>query len=230
MKSSRQVFASVDDTTNSVTADQHDLRARCEALFQEHHRALVRTLYRRLRCWDEAKDVAQEAFLRVFQLGDPPIIDFLRAYVFRVALNLAHDRHIQRQRRKQREALVYAEVYSGLEANNVTPERQSLDEESLQILRTSVATLPLKTRVGFTLVELEGQTVDDAAQILGVSKTAVYQMVYRAYARMARNYAERTGQVHTQESEGGGPKKFNHYRVSPVKTPSISWPRDHSIS
>lgn len=187
----QESFAGASDSMNDPRVDaRRDLRARCEALFREHHKVLVRTLYRRLRCWEDAKEVAQEAFLRVFRLEAPPSIALLHAYVFKVALNLAHDRHVQHQRHQQREALVYAEVYAEREQENLTPERQYLDEESAVILQRSVATLPQKTRVGFTLVELEGLSVEEAAQIMRVSKTAVYQLIYRAYGRMARNCVE----------------------------------------
>ena len=52
-------------------------------LFREHNRSLVSYLAMRLRSVQEAKEVAQEAYVRVLQLQEPGAVSFLRAYLFK---------------------------------------------------------------------------------------------------------------------------------------------------
>jgi len=178
-------------TTDPQVDARRDLRARCEAVFREHNDALVRAVYARLHSWEEATEVVQEAYVRVFRLNDPPPINFLRAYLYKVAFNLASDRKGEQNVRQRREEFVYTEVYRERERENPTPERLCLDEEMRAHLQAAVGKLPPKCRMAFTLVELENRTVREVAATMGVSEMAVYQLVNRAYGHMARAVLER---------------------------------------
>jgi RNA polymerase sigma-70 factor (ECF subfamily) len=151
----------------------------------------VRAVYARLHSWEEATEVVQEAYVRVFRLDNPPPINFLRAYLYKTAFNLAYDRRGERTIRQQREEFVYTEVYRERERENPTPERLCLDEEVRACLQVAVNKLPPKCRMAFTLVELENHTVRQAAATMGISEMAVYQLVNRAYGHMARVVVER---------------------------------------
>src|SRR4051812_23183377 len=70
-------------------------------LFKEHNRALVLFLAARLKNEQAAKEVAQEAYVKVLQLERPGAISFLRSYLFKVAANLAIDR-IRQERTRAR--------------------------------------------------------------------------------------------------------------------------------
>src|ERR1051326_5478723 len=67
-------------------------------LFQAHNRQLVSFLVQRLGNEGEAREVAQEAYVRVLQLDQPGAVSFLRAYLYRTAANIAIDRIRHRQR------------------------------------------------------------------------------------------------------------------------------------
>jgi RNA polymerase sigma-70 factor (ECF subfamily) len=177
--------------TDDPVDRRRDLRTRCDAIFREHNDALVRAVYSRLHSWEEATEVVQEAYVRVFRLDNPPPINFLRAYLYKTAFNLAYDRRGERTIRQQREDFVYTEVYSERERENPTPERLCLDEEVRACLQVAVNKLPPKCRMAFTLVELENHTVRQAAATMGISEMAVYQLVNRAYGHMARVVVER---------------------------------------
>ncbi len=66
--------------------------AAIEQLFREHNHLLICFLEARLGHRQEAKDVAQEAYVRLLELDRPNTIGFLRAYLFKIAANLAIDR------------------------------------------------------------------------------------------------------------------------------------------
>src|SRR5688572_16392721 len=68
-----------------------------EQLFRAHNADLIRFLKLKLRNDSEAKEVAQETYVRLLQLRDTGTVGFLRAYLFKIAANLAVDR-IREQR------------------------------------------------------------------------------------------------------------------------------------
>jgi RNA polymerase sigma factor (sigma-70 family) len=169
----------------------HDLRSRCAALFREHNDAIVRTVYLRLFSWDEATDVAQEVYVRVFRMSDPPPIHFLRAYLYKTALNLTADLQSWRTVRQLKEAAVCHEVYGVSQEQNQSPEEMYLEEEVRDCVRAAVHGLPEKCRQAYTLVELEGKSVKHTAQKMGVGQMAVYQLVRRAQGYLARDLVKR---------------------------------------
>ena len=76
---------------------------RISRLFSEHNESLIQFLATRLRSVQEAKEVAQEAYVRLLSLEDSGAVSFLRAFLFKTAANLAVDRI--RSRNRQRQAL-----------------------------------------------------------------------------------------------------------------------------
>lgn len=71
---------------------QSDQNDRMAALFAAHNQALLRFLNCRLKSMQEAMEVAQEAYVRMLQLDTSDGIGYLRAYLFKIAANLAADR------------------------------------------------------------------------------------------------------------------------------------------
>lgn len=155
-------------------------RVRAEAvarLFREHNRSLVSYLVMRLRSLQEAKEVAQEAYVRLLQLDQPGAESFLRAYLFKVATNVAVDRLRQRGRRQRYEEDVPTEdLETGLEE----PGRQTLVREQLGALIAGLEELPEKCRTAFLLYRLDGLSQQEIARQLGVSDRMV-----RAYYAVA---------------------------------------------
>ncbi|HEY0339863.1 MAG TPA: sigma factor, partial [Steroidobacteraceae bacterium] len=63
-----------------------------DRLFREHNEALIRFLTVRVRSPQEARDVAQEAYVRLLSLDEPGAVSYLRAFLFKTAANIAVDR------------------------------------------------------------------------------------------------------------------------------------------
>src|SRR5688572_3765074 len=68
------------------------------ALFREHNEMLVQFLTGKLRSRQEAREVAQEAYVRILSLDSPGAVSFLRAFLFKTASNIAVDRIRHRER------------------------------------------------------------------------------------------------------------------------------------
>lgn len=161
-------------------------RVRAEAvaqLFRDHNRSLVSYLAMRLRSLQEAKEVAQEAYVRLLQLDAPGAESFLRAYLFKVATNLAVDRIRQRGRRQRYvEDVPAEELETGLEE----PSRRTLAREQLVALISGLEELPEKCRAAFLMYRLDGMSQQDIATRLGVSDRMVRSYVTQAmvYCRL----------------------------------------------
>src|ERR1700722_508841 len=89
-------------------------------LFGEHNAALIRFLLLRLHSYQAAREVAQEAYVRLLSLHEPGAVSYLRAFLFRTAANLAVDR----QRREDVNARASALPIFHEFADTRTPERR----------------------------------------------------------------------------------------------------------
>ena len=86
-------------SSGELAGDGH--AQRISRLFSEHNESLVRFLATRLHSVQEAKEVAQEAYVRLLSLDDSGAVSFLRAFLFKTAANLAVDRIRSRNRQRQ---------------------------------------------------------------------------------------------------------------------------------
>lgn len=144
-------------------------------LFEEHNRTLQSFLIARLGNEQEAREVAQEAYVRLLQLHQPGTVSFLRAYLFRTAANLAVDRVRQRSNRERLDR-------SGPERefiDQLSPDRRLMAAEELAVLEQALRELPPPYRRAFILHRFEDWSTTEVARELGVRE------------RMARKYISR---------------------------------------
>ena len=83
----------------------HDRAVEVTELFRSHNRTLVRFLQAKLQDPQEAREIAQEAYVRLLELERTGAVGFLRAYLFKIASNLAIDRLRSRNTRERIEEL-----------------------------------------------------------------------------------------------------------------------------
>ncbi|MBL8267811.1 MAG: RNA polymerase sigma factor [Steroidobacter sp.] len=144
-------------------------------LFEEHNRSLVSFLTARLNSVSEARDVAQEAYARLMQLERPGAVSFLRAYLFRIAANLAVDRIRQR---KVRTEGTPQEFFEGL-LSRPSPERVLLGEQQVKIIAAALEELPEKCRQAFALHCFGDRDVRDIARQMGLTERMVQKYLAR---------------------------------------------------
>jgi RNA polymerase sigma factor (sigma-70 family) len=123
-------------------------------LFDDHNRSLVSFLRARLHDEAEARDVAQEAYVRLLELGNLDAIGFVRAYLFRIAANLAVDRL---RDRGSRESALPSEFFEAL-SDDRGPERIAIAAEELEVVRKVLLELPENCRRAFVWHIFGGQS------------------------------------------------------------------------
>jgi RNA polymerase sigma factor (sigma-70 family) len=143
-----------------------------EQLFREHNAALLRFISAKVGSEQEAREIAQEAYVHLLQLDHPAAISFLRAFLFKTAANLAIDRLRQRSRRAHTTSMAELDF-------ELTPERQLCGEQELAILRAAVARLPAKCRQTFLLHRVYEMRIEDIAQRMGIGVCMARRYVAR---------------------------------------------------
>jgi len=146
--------------------------------YRDHETALVRFLTRRLRCRFTAADIAHEVYVRLLAEGAAAGVRNGRAYLFRMASNLATD-HIRVERRRS-EILAEADGLLWGEPDVLTPERQAMARAELAHLAAAARELPERTRQVLALSRFEGRTQREIAARLRISSTTVEKHLRRA--------------------------------------------------
>jgi RNA polymerase sigma factor (sigma-70 family) len=156
---------------------QPDAARDVERLFRAHNRALVGFLTARLGSEQEAREVAQEAYVRLLRLDQPTASSFLQAHLFHIAANIAIDRL---RHRTLRARTPLNDLFQDL-LFTPTPEHQALAAEEIEIMRRALRELPEKSARAFTLYMLAGRDVYSIAREMHLSQRAVRWHVQRAF-------------------------------------------------
>ncbi len=165
------------DEPGSIPAGQERHAANVAALFREHNKTLVSFLRARLQSEQDAREVAQETYVKLLQLDRPGAVSFLRAYLFRTAANLATDRLRQRNVRRGSES---AGVFEDLVDECEVPEARVAAVQELSLIRRYLFELPERWREAFIRHRILGETEVAVAKRLGLTD------------RMVRNYIVQT--------------------------------------
>jgi RNA polymerase sigma factor (sigma-70 family) len=174
--------------------EEPDLTARAalmEALFREHNQGLVRFLAARLSSDQEAREVAQEAYVRLLQLDQPQAVGFLRAFLFKTASNIATD-HLRRRRLTR--AAQAAEAF-GFDVDHRGPDDYASGDEEVRIVAACLDELTPRCRQAVLLSRVNGMTSSEIAAQLGVTTRMVRMYIAEALvlirARLEQAHAYR---------------------------------------
>lgn len=172
-------------------AAERERRARAdliERLFREHNESLIRFLMLRLRSYQAAREVAQEAYVRLLSLHEPGAVSYLRAFLFRTAANLA----IDRQRRDDIHSRATQIPLFHEFADSRTPERRVAGVQEIQRLDSLLAELPPKCRQAFILNRFYGKDFAAVAREMGLSERSIRVYVERALVHCRERMDEET--------------------------------------
>ena len=152
--------------------------ASAESLMRDFNQALVRMLQLRLGSYEDAREVAQEAYAKLLVAGDSKVVSYHRAYLFRIAQNLATD-----LLRKRAYTELPEPIDLGLWRDPVAnPERAARLSQVLHKLPAILAELPDNCTEAFRLVRIKQLSFAEAAARLGLTERMVRIHVARALA------------------------------------------------
>ncbi len=158
---------------------------------EEHREGLVRFLEKRLGNQLDAADVAQEAYLRLFRSERFEELENPRAFLYRIAANLAVNRNLQEGRvAKQRQQLALAAQRDPGRAGRAGPEATLDARELEQQVIGILGELPPDCRRALVLHRFTGRTYREIAVELGVSRSMVEKHLIRALKHLRRRLRE----------------------------------------
>jgi len=181
------------DTTEAEAQDRADM-VRLAAghdpalndLMERHATPVFYFLCRMLGNEDDANDLAQETFVRVFRSRAKfrPGERF-SAWLFTIAANLARNQIRWRTRHPNismdaETGVAEEPLASTLPAAGAAPNEQALAGERIAEVRAAVGRLPPELREAIVLCELEERSVAEAATILNATPKAIESRLYRA--------------------------------------------------
>ena len=152
-------------------------------IYERHHAALFRYLHRYTGDGDLADDLAQEAFVRLLRARVPE--SDARAWLFKVATNLARD-HGRRSARRAR--LVVSRGGADEAADDATVERIARDREVARV-RVALDALDERER-RMLLMREEGFSYREIAEAVDVAPGSVGTLLARALSRFRRAFEE----------------------------------------
>lgn len=154
-----------------------------QAIYLLHSKEIERFLVRRLSCPETAADLTQETFARLLRVGTTVQIENVRAYLFRIAANLALD-HLRR--RKHMPIPTDNADLQRVADTRPGQEQCLLSRQALMRLQQAIEDLPDRQREVFRLHKYHGLSYQQIADRLGIAKNTVMVHMVRALAQCRR--------------------------------------------
>jgi RNA polymerase sigma-70 factor (ECF subfamily) len=158
-------------------------RSALEQIIIRHERQVLMTAFRLLGQIEDAQNVSQEVFLKLYRhLGRFHEGREMGPWLYRVTVNVCRDM-AKRQRKISFVALGDLAATVDTEADLAATERR-------QVVADGLKTLPEKERAAVVLRDIEGLSTGEVARILGSSETTLRSQISTARLKLKR-FAER---------------------------------------
>ena len=156
-----------------------------DGVMTAHHAEIHRFCARVTASASTADDVSQETFLRAYRAyAGLPAGANVRAWLFAIAANLCRNHFRAEKRRRLAHAAVQALPD---ERGPAGPERETLFNEGVALIEATVAALPLKQRLAFTLRKLHDLDYDEVARSLDCSAQTARAHVFQALRKVRQS-------------------------------------------
>jgi len=134
---------------------------------------------------DEAEDIVQESFQRVFSNGRLPEMSDPAGYLRMTARNILIDRRrhqkVEQKYRPEMSMLDYGE-----QVETITPERIVAGREEMSALQEAIEALPPKRRAVFIMSRIHNLSYREISQRVGISEGAVEKHVWRSLVQISQ--------------------------------------------
>jgi RNA polymerase sigma-70 factor, ECF subfamily len=163
-----------------------------EQLVRTYDQSVLRLAMNLLRSPEDARDVYQEAFLRVYRNLHSFRFDCsFHTWLYRIVTNICLDQLRKRKVRKEETAVV--ETSDGMidrmesyeeEAAEADPERSMWNRELKQRIESALVGLTPRERMVFELRHYQGLRLRNIGEMLGTTEEAAKNCLFRATQKM----------------------------------------------
>jgi RNA polymerase sigma-70 factor (ECF subfamily) len=147
--------------------------------YDRWHSLLMRVLSNQLSDRAEVQDLAQEVYLRLLRVDKLDMVRNPRAYLYRVAVNVAGEWRLRARQRKPHTSQELDELVSVEDL-----ERTLEESQTGQAVRQALAELPPTWRRVLVLHCRDDMTYDQIATHLGITRRMVKRYIAKGYAEM----------------------------------------------
>ena len=162
-----------------------------DALVRRYDQEVLRMALRIVRSPDEAQDLYQESFLKVYRsIGQFRLEARFSTWLYRVVMNVCLD-HLRRQKTRNEVSAVekddgkvsYAETLKE-DRPGLNPERAFQSGEITRRLDAALCRLSPKERMVFELKHCQGLKLRDIGELCGTSEEAAKNSLFRALQKL----------------------------------------------
>jgi len=153
------------------TANQQSFKA----LFDQHYTSIRNFIYYKTGDIDLAQDLAQEAFVKLWERFDEVQLQTAKSYLFTIANNLSlnHFKH-------QKVVFQHQQLMSYQQKSSTSPQFELELKEFDQALQQAIDDLPENVRITFLMNRIDKMKYQEIADILGISVKGVQKRVKKA--------------------------------------------------
>ncbi len=159
-------------------------------LFTRYERRIYSFIYRMMGNPEDAFDLTQETFLKAYRaLGKTDTELNVNAWLHRIAANACLDvlRRRQRLRWLPWEAPKHDHLLLSTPLDD--PERSAISQETRVTVQRVLNKMSHRHRTALILREYEGLSCEEIGEVMGLSRSAVKSMLFRAREEFRRVYA-----------------------------------------
>ncbi len=176
-----------------LTNNEYELVKRiCEGDYQafskivDDYKDLVYTLaYRMLKNREEAEEVSQDSFIKVFNaLGRFKGDSKISTWIYRIAYNTCLDRIKQNKRKKPHADIENLEEFAFVEMNTALDDLVA--QERRMMIQQCLSKLPSKDAGILTLFYFEEKSLLEMEKILNIPASSIKVSLFRARKKMAK--------------------------------------------
>jgi RNA polymerase sigma-70 factor (ECF subfamily) len=171
-----------------------------EELIDKYEQPVYNIAYRLLGNQTDACDVAQEVFLKIFRgVGAFREQSSLRTWVYRIAVNEAHNhrrwfsRHCQHEVPMERETMDHESSFEFAQDQGRSPYEQAVSSETRILIEQALTRINPIFRTAVVLRDIQNLSYEEISEILQVSLGTVKSRILRGREALRRELTEHAG-------------------------------------
>lgn len=155
------------------------------SFFKSNVKALRNYLYFKFGNEEKANDIAQDAFIKLWENCKNVPLEKAKSFIYTIATNASLNEIAH-----QKVVLKYSQNNSSEKINNVSPEYLIEEDQFKQKLEKALDKLTEAQRVAFLLNRIEGKKYQDIAIMLDISVKAVEKRIHGALVTLRNEIEE----------------------------------------
>ncbi len=155
-----------------------------ESIFNSHSETLRNFIYYKCGDLDQAEDIVQEAFIKLWNNCAKVIFEKAKSYLYTVAKNTFLNQVAHKK------VVLQHQVHLVSDRTNETPEFLLEEQEFMEKLKRVIADLPEKQREVFLLSRIDKKKYSEISELLGLSVKAVEKRMSLALVTLRKKIGD----------------------------------------